>query len=54
VPAQASPVLIGAAPNPASVGQRVVHTVGLGAPGRLDPWVSAVGSTLVRLIEPKT
>lgn len=43
LPAQASAVQIGAAPNPASVGQRVVHTIGLGAPGRLDVWVSAVG-----------
>jgi hypothetical protein len=43
VPAQASPILIGAAPNPAAVGQRVVHSVAVGAPERLDVWVSAVG-----------
>jgi len=42
-PAQAKVVGIDASPNPAVVGQRVRHTVEVGAVARLDVWVSAVG-----------
>ncbi|MEW6059831.1 MAG: hypothetical protein AB1551_06790 [Actinomycetota bacterium] len=39
----AGPVTIQASPNPALVGQRVVHTVRTSVPGPLDIWVSAAG-----------
>jgi hypothetical protein len=42
-PAEAKLVDIGAAPNPAVVGTTVRHMVALGAPGRLEVWVSAAG-----------
>ena len=42
-PASAKVVGIGASPNPASLGDRVRHTVTVGTYGRLDVWVSAVG-----------
>jgi hypothetical protein len=42
-PAQAKVVGIDASPNPAVVGARVRHTVGVGAIARLDIWVSALG-----------
>jgi len=38
-----SPVALKASPNPAMLGDRVVHTIELGAPARLDVWVSAQG-----------
>ena len=47
--AWASQISLGASPNPAYVGQRVVHTIGVGAPGRLDVWVSAQGFIQPRL-----
>jgi hypothetical protein len=43
LPASASPLQVAASPNRASVGQRVVHTIGLGGSGRLDVWISAIG-----------
>ncbi len=44
VAAEASPqISIAASPNPAAVGQRVVHTVGLLGGGGLQVWVSARG-----------
>lgn len=42
-PAQAKVVGISASPNPAAVGNRVRHSVDVGAVARLDVWVSAVG-----------
>ncbi len=42
-PAEAKLVDIGASPDPAVVGTTVRHTVALGAAGRLEVWVSAVG-----------
>lgn len=42
-PAQAKVVGIDASPNPALVGDRVRHTVEVGATARLDVWVSAAG-----------
>ena len=42
-PAQGKVVGIDASPNPAVVGDRVRHTVEVGAVARLDVWVSAVG-----------
>ena len=42
-PAQAKVVGISASPNPAVVGDRVRHTVEVGAVARLDVWVSASG-----------
>ena len=42
-PARAKVVGIDASPNPAVVGDRVRHTVEVGAVARLDVWVSAVG-----------
>lgn len=42
-PAQAKVVGIDASPNPAAVGDRVRHTVEVGAVARLDVWVSATG-----------
>jgi len=43
-PAEAAgPVTIQASPNPAYVGARVVHTVGLSTYGYLNVWVSAKG-----------
>ncbi len=42
-PAAAAPIALQASPNPAVLGQRVVHTVSLGSYGRLDVWVSAKG-----------
>ena len=47
--AWASQISLGASPNPAYVGQRVVHTIAVGAPGRLDVWVSAQGFVQPRL-----
>lgn len=38
-----SQISIAASPNPAAVGQRVVHTVGLVGGGGLQVWVSARG-----------
>jgi hypothetical protein len=43
VPASAKVVGIDASPNPASVGDRVRHTVEVGASGRLEAWVSSSG-----------
>lgn len=43
-PAEAAgPVTIQASPNPAYLGTRVVHTVGLSTCGYLNVWVSAKG-----------
>lgn len=42
-PAQAKIVDLTASPNPASRGSNVRHTVSIGAPVRLDLYVSAVG-----------
>jgi len=43
-PAEAAgPVTIQASPNPAYLGTRVVHTVGLSTYGYLNVWVSAKG-----------
>lgn len=42
-PATAKTVSIGASPNPARVGERVRHDVGVGTLGRLEVWVSASG-----------
>jgi hypothetical protein len=42
-PATAKTVSIGASPNPARVGERVRHDVGVGTVGRLEVWVSASG-----------
>lgn len=39
----AGPVTIQASPNPAYLGTRVVHTVGLSTTGYLNVWVSAKG-----------
>jgi hypothetical protein len=46
VPARAlgAPIVgITASPNPAVLGDRVVHRVNVGVPARLDVWVSAMG-----------
>lgn len=48
-PAAASPLTLDASPNPTYVGQRVVHTIGVSATGRLDVWVSAQGFAQPRL-----
>jgi hypothetical protein len=42
-PAHAKVVGIDASPNPASLGDRVRHTVEVGAVGRLEVWVSSSG-----------
>jgi hypothetical protein len=42
-PAQAKVVGIDASPNPAVLGTRVRHTIEVGALGRLEVWVSALG-----------
>jgi hypothetical protein len=42
-PAEAKLVELSASPNPANVGTTVRHSVALGAPGRLEIWVSASG-----------
>ena len=42
-PAEAKVVEVDALPNPAAVGSEVRHSVALGAPGRLEIWVSASG-----------
>jgi hypothetical protein len=47
--ARAGQLTFDASPNPASVGQRVVHTIGVGVSGRLDVWVSAQGFGKPRL-----
>jgi hypothetical protein len=53
VPARAAAasavVEISASPNPASLGQKVVHRVGVGAYAPLDIWVSATGFEQPRL-----
>jgi hypothetical protein len=43
LPADAKTVGISASPNPATVGSHVRHTLDVGAPGRLEVWVSATG-----------
>ena len=42
-PVEAKLVELSASPNPANVGSNVRHSVALGAPGRLEIWVSATG-----------
>lgn len=42
-PAQAKLVEIAASPNPASLGDHVRHTVSIGAPSRIELFVSAAG-----------
>jgi len=43
-PAAGGPaVQLSVAPNPAAVGQRVVHTIDVAVSGRLEVWVSASG-----------
>ena len=44
-PAQAKLVDLTASPNPATIGSQVRHTVNLGAPTRLELYVSAASST---------
>ena len=44
-----SAVSLSAAPNPAAVGQRVVHTVDVAVSGSLQVWVSAAGFAQPRL-----
>ena len=48
-PAEAKTIGLQASPNPARVGERVVHTVDVAVSARLDVWVSARGFEKPRL-----